>query len=636
VAGGVLAARPSRAQEELLGELKTVSKVQFEGVHHIAHGTLRRQIKTQGPSFWPWHSKPTLRMDFIRSDTLAIAAFYRHYGYLDASVNVRVATTEKANEVAVTFVVEEGSEYRIRDVALEGISSYPPDQLRRKLWARTGKPFDPSYLQLDTLRISQLYQDRGFRPHVRASFHLATDSVSVRYEVSEGPLYHVGDVYLFSQSTTSAVNERLVRRELILKKGDVYRSSRVQRSVERLYETGLFSQVQVTPLPDSSNTLMEFQIGYRERKPRWLDAGIGSGTTERFRFTGEWGHRNILGKGLQGALSSRVSFDGTPAFQLWHTEATLLEPWLFQSRTRGSVTPFYEIVDDRTDPRWVVRQDAVGVNFQLQRELGRFSRILLTQGNVWAHQDLKIDPRIAAFLPDSTVDSVEASIVSKYATHRIGLGAERDLRDNPLDGTRGSAQALNVEVAGGPFRGKSSFRKLQFASGWYTPFRTTWVLATRIRAGFSQPFGPTAQFSPGEIVDPEVGRLPLEDRFRTGGVNTIRGFNENTIPPSGGLALLQGNIELRIPLIGPFGLEAYVDAGNVWSRPSFMKWDQFVPRITSELAGPNDVRYVFGLGPRLKLPIGPLRVDFTWTLRPTPGGPGYGRVATQFAIGPSF
>jgi hypothetical protein len=70
-------------------------------------------------------------------------------------------------------------------------------------------------------------------------------------------------------------------------------------------------------------------------------------------------------------------------------------------------------------------------------------------------------------------------------------------------------------------RGRSVSRQEQFSQaairlGWYTPFRTTWVLATRIRAGFSQPFGPTAQFSPGEIVDPEVGALPLEDRFRTG------------------------------------------------------------------------------------------------------------------------
>jgi outer membrane protein insertion porin family len=636
VAGGALAARPSHGQEDLLGELKTVATVRFEGVHHLQQSFLRKQIKTRGPSLWPWHSRPTLRMDFIRSDTLSIAAYYRHVGYLDASVNVRVATTKKTNEVAVTFVVREGQQYRIRDVELDGLSSYPADQLRRKLWARTGRPFDPSYLQLDTLRISQLYQDRGYRPHVRSSYHTSLDSVTVRYEVSEGPLYHIGDVYLFSQGTSSGVNERLVRRELVLKKGDVYRSSRVQRSVERLYETGLFSQVQVTPLPDSSNTLMEFQIGYRERKPRWLDAGIGSGTTERFRFTGEWGHRNILGKGLQGAISSRVTFDGTPAFQLWHNEASLLEPWMFRSRTRGSVTPFYELSDDRTDPRWVVNQEAVGVNFQLQRELGRYSRILLTQGNAWAHQDLRIDPRIAAFLPDSTVDSVEASIVSSYATHRIGLGVERDVRDNPLDGTRGSAQALNGEIAGGPFRGKSSFRKVQFASGWYTPFRTTWVLATRIRAGFTQPFGSPARFSPGEVVDPEVGRLPLEDRFRTGGVNTIRGFNENSIPPSGGLALLQGNIEMRIPVFGPFGIEAYMDAGNVWARPSFIRWEQFLPTITNEPADANDVRFVVGFGPRMKLPIGPLRIDFTWTLRPALGGPGYGRAATQFAVGPSF
>jgi outer membrane protein assembly factor BamA len=43
---------------------------------------------------------------------------------------------------------------------------------------------------------------------------------------------------------------------------------------------------------------------------------------------------------------------------------------------------------------------------------------------------------------------------------------------------------------------------------------------------------------------------------------------------------------------------------------------------------------VVGVGPRLNLPFGPLRVDFSWSLRPEPGK---GRVlGAQFAIGPTF
>ena len=84
------------------------------------------------------------------------------------------------------------------------------------------------------------------------------------------------------------------------------------------------------------------------------------------------------------------------------------------------------------------------------------------------------------------------------------------------------------------------------------------------------------------------------------------------------------------------GIEAYMDAGNVWTHPDDIKLEHFVPEISREPLSTNEVRYVVGLGPRLDLPIGPLRVDVTWGLRPDVVGPSYGKANWQFAIGPSF
>lgn len=645
VAVAALGGRPCNAQEELLGELKSVADVSFEGRRHVSERELRSVTKTRAPSWLPWSDRPTLRLDFLRSDTLAITSLYKHYGYLDTRASFRVASTRRPDEVAVIFMIDEGSESRVRRIELTGLSAYPEDALRNRLWAHQGRPFDPAYLQLDTLRISELYQERGYRPHVTARQERESLSVVVHYDVNEGPQYRVGEVYVTNREANVTVDERLLRRELLLKPGQVYRRSRVDRSVERLYESGLFSQVQVTPLPDSTNTQIEFFFAVRERKPRWIDAGVGSGTSERFRFTGQWGHRNLLGQGLQGALGSKLTFaavDGNVHFQLFRAEATLLEPWLLRTRTRGTITPFYERSDDRAEQEWFVSQEAKGVNFQLRRELSRYSRVTLTQSNVFATQDLHFtDPTV----PDSTADSLANAIVSRYTTHRLGLGVERDFRDNPLDATRGSVQAINGEIAGGPFKGKSSFRKAQVTSSWYTPMRNGWVLASKLRAGFIVPFGDTARFSvvggtdEAVQVDREVARIPLEDRFRAGGVNSIRGYGENQVARSGGLAVVTANLELRIPIAGPFGIELFADAGNVWARPEYMRWNQFRPRIGRTPLGDSDVRYVVGLGPRVKLPIGPLRVDFSWILnpgKPEDGGPRYGKMVTQFAIGPSF
>jgi outer membrane protein assembly complex protein YaeT len=619
----------ARSQEELLQELKIIASVRIDGHRHLGAGAIERVMKTKNPSLWPWRERPVLRRDYLLSDVTAIADLYRHHGYLDATVEYRVASSGQRDEVDVLFLVHEGEPSKVRFVEFGGVASVAEKDLRRKLWARPGRAFDPAYLQLDTLVITSLYQERGFRPQVTGSAVREVPEslrVRVRYDVQEGVRYQVGKIDIEGRAR---VRESLVRRELAIRSGAPYQWSRVVRSQERLYESGLFSQVQIEPVPDSTRTLMNFEIRLRERKPRWVDAGIGSGTDERFRLTGEWGHRNLLGWGQQGAVGSLLTFYGDGKFQRWNLSATLLEPWLLRSRTRGQVTPLYERHDDRADPRWIVRQEFKDVNLQLRRELNRFTRLTLTQKNIFANQDLEI---LAGDLDPARPDTV---IVPKYTTHSLGLGLERDIRDNPFNAARGSAVSVSAEVAGGPLSGSSSFWRSEMIASWYTPLPNGWTLATRARGGIIDPFGPRPKFSDTLVVDPEVARVPLEERFRTGGVNSIRGHDENSIHPSGGLVVLQASVEmrvpteLRLPFLGPLGIEAYVDAGNVWARPEHIRARELW--VSADESDVNAVRYVAGLGPRANLPIGPLRLDFTWRLRPSSSPP-----RLQFAIGPSF
>jgi len=191
-------------------------------------------------------------------------------------------------------------------------------------------------------------------------------------------------------------------------------------------------------------------------------------------------------------------------------------------------------------------------------------------------------------------------------------------------------------VAGGPLKGTSSFSKLQGQAAVYAPTARGWVVAARVRGGVIDAFGSDDRnFSPDPTLDRRVARVPLEDRFRIGGVNSVRGYSENSIPASGGLALAQANLEVRVPVIGPFGFEAFADGGNVWRRPSRIRISQFRPLLNHQTLEDDDVRFVIGVGPRLNLPIGPLRLDFTWSLRPSGTGPAL-VAAPQFAIGPSF
>ena len=628
-------ATPARAQSSFPRELQVVESVKLRGRHHVPKKEVMAVLKTGRHAQGAWREKPVLRLDFLRADTLAILGVYRQHGYLDAQVTTQVRSLREPGQAEISFMIVEGRPSIVRNVQFEGVHAFSESQLLQLIYAKRGRPFNPAAVILDTLRIAEAYQDRGYRPRVSADASRTGLDVTVHYMVQEGPLYRFGQVD-YSSAGPLSVRRSLIERELDMQPGDIYRRSQVQRSIEHLYSTHLFRSIQATPLPDSANALMEIDMRLEERMKHWIDAGVGSGTAERFSFNASWGHRNLWDGGYEGSVTSRLSLDDHARFLLWRTELSLLSPWVFGRRTPGQVTTYYEqSADWVSDPRWVLNKWAPGVRFQLRREFSRILRLTATQDNVLIHQAVRF--RIPQ-PPQQLVDSLFENVPAQYTTHLLNLSADRDLRDDPLVTHRGSVQSLSGEVAGVLLRRSSSYVKGQTTSAWFTPVRRTWLLATQVRAGMMAPFGPDVRYSPQDsLVDAQVARVPLERRFRLGGVNSVRGFTETGLVPNGGLAMVQANAELRIPVIGPVGLELYVDGGNVWPGASHVKIGDFKPYAGPKPVEPGDMRYVFGLGPRVVLPFGPLRLDFTWSPRPIdPQTKQWFVHELQFAIGPAF
>ncbi len=623
------AAGEVRAQStaaDLPAALKSVASVRLVGRRHVPSKELWAALKTRRPSSLPWADRAPLRPDFLRADTAAIAAVCRRHGFLDATATVTLSGSGDPREAQVIFRIEEGPRSRIESVEFAGVSGHDENVLRRRIYARRGRPFNPAYLIVDTTRISSAYQERGYIPSVHASFRRDSTRVTVRYDVREGPLYRFGPVNVVTMGEPN-VPPQVITRELLVREGEVFRTPRIERSIERLYQTNLFSQVQMSARPDSARALMDMDLRVRERKPRWLDAGVGSGSAERMRATAEWGHRNLGRRALRGTIAGTGALDARAKFLLARAEASIGEPWLFGTRTAGVATIGTERADVREGAdRWVIRQTRHTVKFLLSRELGRYSKLGLSQENEFVDQDLDI---LNSTLPDSVRIPLVESTIPHYTTNRLVLLVDRDLRDVPFNPTRGSIQNFTAQIV----RGSSSFRKAELLSSWYTPSQNGVILAAHVRAGVIDPFG-GGQFTPG-TEDERLARVPISDRFRIGGVNSLRGYEENQIPSEGGLAILQGNLELRVPLLGPLGAEFFVDGGNVWSRYEQIRLADFRPRVSRDPLSPAEVRYVFGFGPRLDLPIGPLRVDVSWNLRPETVRR-YLLPRWQFAIGPAF
>lgn len=636
----------AQAPGDLPEQLRVLADVRFQGMRRLGRRELKAaNLKTRKPSLWPWRERPAIRLDYLRADTAAIATLYRHYGYLDARTHWVLESTRDPAAARVVFVIEEGQRSRVGEVELTGVTAFHDRELRRELLARPGRPYDPAFLALDTLTISRLYQERGHRPHTLASARrpAATPlAVAVRYDVQEGPRYTIGRIDV---EGGGRLRESLARRELLLRPGDVYRRSRLEQSVERLYDTGLYNQVQVSSFTDTASSELDLLVRVGERRPRWVDLGVGSGSADLLRVSGGWGHRNLDSKALLGSLTGdlvldRQRRDAQQESQVLRVRqgrasANLVEPWLLGLRLQGQASVYYEEARDDRDARFLQRRDSRGVELGMLRE---FSRIF--RGSVIGHTAL-VHQSYDVFLDtdQATRDSL-SRVLQRYYDNGVALSLFRDTRDDRITPQRGSLQTLVAETAGGPLKGSSSYQKVQFVSSWYSPRRNGWLLALRGAGGVMGPIGDSSgAFAPG-AQDPNVARVPKERRFFLGGVNSLRGWGENSIPGDGGLAMLLANVELRIPLWGPLGAEVFVDAGNVWARPEHVRISEFVAPWDSRQGGRGDLRYSCGVGARLLLPFGPLRLDLAWSRHPEfSGSEVFGRprpFAYQVAIGPSF
>jgi outer membrane protein insertion porin family len=152
---------------------------------------------------------------------------------------------------------------------------------------------------------------------------------------------------------------------------------------------------------------------------------------------------------------------------------------------------------------------------------------------------------------------------------------------------------LRTEVAGGPFGGDSDFYRLEARSAWYFPGLVEGhVLEVIGRTGVVEEYGDST-------------RVPLFDRWYLGGIYNLRGYDfrdvsprdPRTLDPIGGNTYYYGSAEYSVPLIEMLRLAAFYDIGNVYLDP----YDY------SDISTYNDN---WGIGLRLNLPIGPLRLDY--------------------------
>ncbi|MGH7681313.1 MAG: BamA/OMP85 family outer membrane protein, partial [Candidatus Eiseniibacteriota bacterium] len=336
----------SRAQDDLDVE-RTVRKVEMHGNDAYGDGTLKELLRTRGSSFWNPFKKHPLRPDFIRSDRLTLTTYYRRHGFLKAQVeSVIVIPAGKSSKSDVHFYVTEGPRTVVADITTEGLGPLTDAVFKKTLRYEVGSPLDMPILEASRDSIVYAYADRGYvLARVVDSLAVADDSVRVFYRIEPGPKVALNQVLI---EGTKKTKSSYVSREMLLRPGDTIRRSKLILSQQRIYDSGLYSDVEMSlGHPDSATYRSDLVVSVREQKMGWVDAGIGYGTVDQIRLTGQWGQRNIFHTGMRfvatGRLGLLVEKDlAQTTFGDRRIDLALTHPWPFGVKLQTTLGVYAE------------------------------------------------------------------------------------------------------------------------------------------------------------------------------------------------------------------------------------------------------------------------------------------------------
>jgi outer membrane protein insertion porin family len=563
--------------------------------------------------------------NLLRRDIQSIRNLYESNGFRDVKVTseTRDDYLGKPGDIAVFLHIEEGPQYLVNSVRIDGIEKMDRQKILSQLTSAEGQPFSEFNVAVDRDAILARYFEQGF-PKVTFEWSSKPAAephrVDLVFKIVEGQQQFVREV-LINPEGLRITRPSLVSRALTLNPGDPLSLVAISETQRRLYDLGVFAKVDAAIQNPDGETSRKFVLYNMEEAARYSFAvGVGA---EVGRIGGC--QTCFDAPAGQTGFSPRVSMDVT-RINLWgrahtlslRTRASTLEQRALLNyswpRFRGhenlslSFTALYE--NSRDVRTFSFKREEASIQFA--QRLSKATSIFY--GYTWRHvsvSNLKVSPLLIPLLSQP----VGIGLVSG--------GLIQDRRDDPVDSHRGVYTSVDIGIAHRIFGS-------QRVTVDPTNNQTAYVNFARIlaRNATYHPVGKKLVFARSTMIGNETAfngdtltTIPLPERFFGGGSNTHRGFPENQAGPRdlstgfpvGGTFLFFDQHELRFPLIGEnIGGVLFHDMGNIYSTINAFSLRQTQRNVQDF----NYMVHAVGFGVRYRTPIGPFRVDLGYSVNP--------------------
>jgi outer membrane protein insertion porin family len=585
------------------GDKVKIAAINVIGTEAIDSGKIRKQMETKPKRWW---RKGEFKADTYQEDKERVLAFYRSEGYQQATIlRDSIYYDDSRRRLFIDVEIEEGQRYYVGDITWEGNDLFNELELESQLKVENGDAFKFSSPELAYLAKSAYYERGYLDTEIIPHETIRGDSIDVNFQVFEGEPWRIRRIDFTGNVKTQ---EKVLRREVALRPGDVFKSSQLQESQRRLYMLGYFKDVQfqqhATPSVDDQKFI---DLSFEVEEQRTGAASMGAGYSDRDKLVGTLGLQipNFRGKGQN--LDFNWEF-GTRREQFL---IGFTEPWLFDTPTSFS-TRIYTLNQQYLNSFDFHRNS---VSVRVGRRLRRPAYSSISLG-----YELR-DERYSDFVDGYNQNS---SSFTPRTTSSVELVFRRDTRDLPDFPTSGSVISYTPEVASSFIAGDVDFHRHELNLNVYQP--SFWKFVLSVESKFAVIDG---------FSDWDDANISFWDRFTPGGVDwwdgQVRGYPDASLGPRdalgqsiGGRSMMTVNIEYRFPITERqvVGL-VFADAGNAWEHVNDFD--------------PTDLKRSLGVGFRVLTPmLGMIGFDFGYGFdRRSIDGHRPG-LTTHFQFGPRF
>lgn len=570
-----------------------IKSVKFSGNKVLKTRDLKSIIKTSTRQwlFWPgYYTK-----EKIDADVKRLQEAYYQRGFLNYDI-------EALGRSNITFLIDEGLQYRIGKIEVTGNKFFDQDKLLKDFVLKAGDIYYPLKAQAQARRILNLYRENGFVDAVVTQQHVFTESdkniVDLVFKITEGKQFRIGTIEITGNEQTQDKVARRVLQEYGFSPGELYNAAMAPPDSagmldRRVQRATLAENVSITPVTPKENPddRLDAVVNIEEGLTGMWNAGAAYGSdggligqfsyTERNFDIFDWpkNFNDFITRHSFRGAGQELAINLQPGVEVSSYSVSFTEPY-FMDR------PLSFSVSGSSWERWFRSHD--------ERRTKGTIYFVKRYRNLWrTHLGLRVEN-----VNIGNIDDYAPQVIQDYHGDNLLVGVKagfgRDTTDDVYIPSSGYVFNIDYEQV----TGENNFGILEGSGVLYNTLHVDFrerktILATRILAGTT------------------FSKAPFFEKYYAGGISEygIRGFeyrgvstrglqtnvpNPLYIDPIGSDNIFIASTELTVPLVGDnISALFFADSGTIDTGPYRVSIGTGVQVLIKQILGPMPIRFTF-------------------------------------------